>query len=590
MPESLVVSLVLVGALVLFIWERWRYDVVAMIALLTLTVAGIIPAADAFAGFGHPAVITVAGVLVITRAMINSGVVDVLARWLLRVGERPAAQVVAITVLTALCSAVMNNVAAVALLMPVGIHIARRYHFSPSRLLMPVAYASLLGGMTTLIGTPPNIVIALLRRETGAPPFGMFDFTPVGVGVAVAGIAVMLFFSRWLLPERKRQVAAEELFHISDYLTEVRLPPKSKWVGKQLREIPPLANGDVVVAGIIRNEQRSLAPSSLIYLEAGDILIVQADATAIKELVDGDSLELVGSKGLDERILRSNDVGLVEAVVTPGSPMVLRTVRELDLRRRFSINLLAVARQGADLHNRLGDIRFAAGDVVLLQGPNESLGEALPGLGCLPLAGRNLRIGQPRRLWFTTFVFAGAILAATAGLAPIEVTIITAATILVIFGLIPLREVYTSIEWPVIVLLGAMIPVADALETTGGTTWIAEQFYALAGQSSAVLALAVVLAAAMILTPMLNNAAAALLIAPLAISIAQRFGVSPDPFLMVTAVGVSCDFLTPIGHQSNTLVMGPGGYRFSDYWRLGLPVEITVYVVTIPLVLWFWPL
>jgi di/tricarboxylate transporter len=298
----------------------------------------------------------------------------------------------------------------------------------------------------------------------------------------------------------------------------------------------------------------------------------------------------VGSKGLDERALRSKDVGLVEAVVTPSSPMVQRTARELDLRRRFSINLLAVARQGADLHNRLGDVRFAAGDVVLLQGPNELLTEALPALGCLPLAGRNLRIGQPRRLWFTTIVFGGAIAAATIGLAPIEVAIITAATILIIFGLIPLREVYTSIEWPVIVLLGAMIPVADALETTGGTRWIAEQFYALAGQSSAVLALAVVLAAAMLLTPMLNNAAAALLIAPLAISIAQRFGVSPDPFLMVTAVGVSCDFLTPIGHQSNTLVMGPGGYRFGDYWRLGLPVEITVFLVTIPLVLWFWPL
>ncbi|RIK39190.1 MAG: SLC13 family permease [Chloroflexi bacterium] len=590
MPESLFVGLVLVGSLVLFIWERWRYDVVAMVALLTLTLTGIIPAVDAFAGFSHPAVITVAGVLVITRAMVNSGVVDVLARWLLRVGARPGAQVVAITLLTALCSAVMNNVAAVALLMPVGIHVARRYHFSPSRLLMPMAYASLLGGMTTLIGTPPNIIIALLRTQAGRPSFGMFDFSPVGVGVAAAGIVVMLLFSRWLLPDRKRQLTSEEMFHISDYLTEVRLLPKSKWVGKQLREIPPLANGDVIVAGIIRNEQRSLAPSGLIYLEAGDILIVQADAATIKEMVDGDNLELVGSKGLDERILRSNEVGLVEAVVTPGSPMVLRTVRDLDLRRRFGINLLAVARQGADLHNRLGDVHFAAGDVVLLQGPNESLTEALPGLGCLPLAGRNLRLGQPRRLWFTTSVFAGAIVAATAGLVPIEVAIATAATILVIFGLVPLRELYTSIEWPVIVLLGAMIPVADALETTGGTTWIAEQFYGLAGQSSAVLALAVVLAAAMILTPLLNNAAAALLIAPLAISIAHRFGVSPDPFLMATAVGVSCDFLTPIGHQSNTLVMGPGGYRFGDYWRLGLPVEIIVYIVTIPLVLFFWPL
>lgn len=590
MLEPLIVSIVLVGALILFIMERWRYDVVALVALLILAISGIIASDTVFSGFGHPAVITVAGVLVITRAMVNSGVADVLANWLLRIGDRPALQIGAITSLTALCSAFMNNVAAVALLMPVGIQVARRFGFSPSRLLMPMAYASLLGGMMTLVGTPPNIIIATLRARTGEAPFGMFDFTPVGVGVAFAGIAIMLLTSRWLLPERNAQRSREEMFHISEYLTEVRLTARSKLVGKQLRDVPMLANTDVVVAGLIRDEQRMLAPPSSLQFQVGDILIIQSDAAALKTLVEAHNLELVGIKGLDEQILRSEEVELVEAVVTAESPLVARTVRTMNLRRRFGINLLAVARQGADLRERLGDIRFSAGDVLLLQGSNQTLAEVLPTLGILPLAERNLRFGQPQRIWFGLLVFAAAILSATLGLLRIEVAIMTAAVIMVIAGLVPLRELYTSIEWPVIVLLGAMIPVADALETTGGTDWLAEQFYAVAGQASPVVALMIVLGAAMLLTPMLNNAAAALLIAPLAISIAERFGVSPDPFLMVTAVGVSCDFLTPIGHQSNTLVMGPGGYKFGDYWRLGFPVEIIVYVVTVPLVLFFWPL
>jgi di/tricarboxylate transporter len=590
MLEQLIVFSTLFLALVLFVWGRWRYDIVALLALLAVTVTGVIPAGQAFTGFGHPAVITVAAVLVVSRGLLNSGVVNMLTRQLSRLGDHPLAQIAGLTTLVAILSGFMNNVGALALLMPVAIRMARKSGHSPSLLLMPLAFGSLLGGLTTLIGTPPNIIIATFRAETGAQPFGMFDFTPVGLGVAAAGILFIILVGWRLVPQRKGQASREELFQIENYLTEVQIGEESEIVGRPLRDLHRVPDVDVVIVGLIRNNRRRPAPSSFEILRAGDILIVEANSEDLKELVDSLDLDLIGSEKLDEEALQSREVGLIEAVVMSDSPMVGQTVRTLNLRWRHGVNLLAVARQGSRLQTGLGRTRFQVGDVILLQGPLETLQETVSALGCLPLAERGLRLGRPRQLLLAGGIFGAAIVAAAVDLLPVQVAFIIAAVAMIMTNLLSLTEAYESVDWPIIVLLAAMIPVGEALEVSGGANLIAGQALAVAGQMPPLATLAIVLVATMFLSDLVNNAAAAVLMAPIAVTIAQGLGASVDPFLMCVAIGASCAFLTPIGHQSNTLVMGPGGYRFGDYWRMGLLLEVIVVAVALPLVAWFWPL
>lgn len=588
MLQQLIVFAVLAAALALFISGRWRYDVVALLALLAVTVTGIIPGEQAFAGFGHPAVITVAAVLVVSRGMRNSGVVDVLARPLLRVGDNPSAQVGALTSLVAALSAFMNNVGALALLLPVAIRMARKNGRSPSLLLMPLAFGSLLGGLITLIGTPPNIIIATFRAETGAEPFRMFDFAPVGLGVAVAGILFVALVGWRLVPQRKGASSREELFEIGDYVTEVIVPADSKLVGKRLREVGTVSDAEVVVIALLRGNRRLNSPSSFEVMRADDVLVVEADSEDLRELVDAAGLTLSGSRKLGEDALESGS--LMEAVVMADSSIIGQTARSLNLRWRYGVNLLGVARMGSRIRRRLRDIRFQTGDVLLLQGPTETFNATLSTLGCLPLAGRGLSLGQPRRVGLGLGIFGTALLLAAIGLLPIQVTFVGAAVAMVLARIISLREAYESIDWSIIVLLGAMIPVGQALEASGGAASIASATLAISGQMPAVVSLLIILIATMFLSDLVNNAAAAVLMAPIAISVAVGLGASPDPFLMCVAIGASCAFLTPIGHQSNTLVMGPGGYRFGDYWRMGLLLEVIIVVVSIPLIMIFWPL
>ena len=577
--QQAVVFLVLAAALVLFVWGRWRYDVVALLAML------------AVAGFGHPAVITVAAVLVVSRGLQNSGVVDYLAKAIFRVGEQPTAQVGALSSLVAGLSAFMNNIGALALLMPVAIRLARKHGRSPSFLLMPLAFASLLGGLITLIGTPPNIIIATFRAETGAEPFRMFDFAPVGLGVAVAGLIFVALAGWRLVPQRKAAASRDELFEIGDYITEVIVSADSALVGKRLRDIGGVTEAEVVVIGLVRDKERQHAPSSFMKLKANDVLIVEADPEDLTELVDELGLELSGSRKLGEAALgSSNVISLMEAVVISHSPLIGRTARGLNLRWRYGVNLLGVARMGSRLRGRLRNIRFQAGDVLLLQGPTETFPETLSTLGCLPLAGRTLRLGRSRRPLHGLLIFGVALLLAAVGLLPIQVAFLGAVAAMLIGNILSLREAYESIDWSVIVLLGAMIPVGQALESSGGADLIANGVLAAASQLPPVMMLIIVLVGTMFLSDLVNNAAAAVLMAPIAIAVANGIGASVDPFLMCVAIGASCAFLTPIGHQSNTLVMGPGGYQFGDYWRMGLLLEVIITVVAIPLIMLFWPL
>jgi di/tricarboxylate transporter len=586
-----VVYFTLLLTLVLFIWGRLRYDVVALLALLAVVGFGVVPPDRAFNGFGNPAVVTVAAVLVVTRALQNNGVVELLARAMAHAGSRPWAQVAAVTMLATAISGFVSSVAAAALLMPVAVRMTRRTQHSASILLMPLAFGSLLGALFTLIGSSPNIIVSEFRGRMVGEPFRMFDFSPVGGGIALAGVVFISLLGWRLIPRRQGQAAPDAMFDIQSYITEVRVPEDSPVVDGPLVEVErAVGSGAVTVAALVREERRLLAPSSFEVLRAGDTLIVEAGSEDLATLVDTLGLELVGKKDEGTAVLGSDDVVMSEAVVRPDSPVADRTASGLRLRDRYGVNLLAVARHGRRVPERLSRVRIRAGDVLLLQGPRETMAEAVGDLGCLPLAERGLRIGAPRRIVLSTAIFLLALVVAAMGWQPVHVAFVAAAVVLVVAGLVSLREAYASVDWPIVVLLGAMIPVGQALETTGGAARVADVLLRMADWTPAWGSVAVILVATMCLSDLINNAAAAVLMAPIAFGVAQGLQASPDPFLMAVAIGASCAFLTPIGHQSNTLVMGPGGYRFGDYWRLGLPLELLIAAVAVPLILRFWPL
>lgn len=593
--HQLTIFSVLGGTLILFAWNRVRYDVVAVLALLVVAVAGLVPPEQVFAGFGHSAIVTVAAVLVLSRGLLNAGVVDSLARHLARVGSRPTLQVAALTGLVALCSGFMNNVGALALLMPIAIWMSRRGGYSPSLLLMPLAFGSLLGGTLTLIGTPPNIIIAAYREQTGLPAFGMFDFLPVGAGVTVAGLIFITLVGWRLTPKRKEAAAGEELFRISEYMTELRVAEGSKFAGRPLYDLLAVTEteADVVVIGLVRGERWKQAPSTYEVLRQDDILVVEADSESIQRFVSLTGLALAESVSLtdeEKEKQTAGEIDTLEAVVTPESLLVGRTATTLSLRTRYGINVLAVARQGQRLRERLGKIKFVVGDILLLQGREESLQAALTELGCLPLAERGLRIGKPRKILLALGIFGAALALVALNLLPAATALVCGAVVMVIAGILSPREAYKSIDLSIIVLLAAMIPLGMALETTGGAELIADWLLRVAHAAPPWGTVAILLVATMLLSNLVNNAAAAILVAPIAINLARGMEASADPFLMAVAIGASCAFLTPIGHQSNTLVMVPGGYKFGDYWRMGLPLSVLVVATAVTLILLVWPI
>lgn len=588
--EQILLFAILGATLVLFVWGRIRYDVVAVLALLVAVIAGIVPAGGAFSGFGHPAVITVAAILILSGALRESGIVNPVVRWLKPLGGHPKLQVLAIVGIGAAASAFMNNVGALALILPIAVQSAYAAGRSPSQLLMPLSFGTLLGGLTTLIGTPPNIIIASIRATHNGQPFGMFDFAPVGVGVAAVGVIFVALIGWRLLPSREKAVDENEaLYHVEDYITEVRLPEESPFVGSRLIDLETLGQGDVVVVALVRRKDRMLAPSGYLRLQAGDILILEADTAALQKIVEEAKLDAIGAAHMSLDNLRSDRVAVVEAVIAPGSQMEGRTARSLRLHSRFGLNMLGFARQGQRVAERLGRVRFAAGDVLLLQGDRGGISEAITTLGCLPLAAREIALHRQRIAPLTPAVFIVAILGVVTGILPPHIAFVAAVAALVIVGEINLRDMYDAVDWPVIVLLGAMIPLGVALESTGATSVVSQPIIALQGHAPLWALLVLLMVATMLLSDVMNNAATAVVMAPIGISIAQGLGVNADPFLMAVAVGASSTYLTPIGHQSNLLVMGPGGYRFGDYWRMGLPLDILIVVVAVPLILIVWP-
>ena len=630
--EQLLILAILTATVGMFLWGRWRHDMVAAGALLACVLAGLVAPAEAFSGFGHPAVVTVACVLVLSRGLQSSGAVDVLAARLLPAKAGMVASLAALVGLGALLSGFMNNVGAMALLMPVAMQLAGRLSLPPGRVLMPLAFGTILGGMTTMIGTPPNLIVSGFRAQQGTGSFAMFDFTPIGLAVALGGILFIVLLGWRLVPAREK--ASTEGFETGAYVTEVRVLPDSKAAGLLLREIERTLDGaDAQVIGLVRNEVRMNAPQSGRRVLAGDILVIEAEVDALPEVLSTLGLKLeeagsssaedetgqedkdeknhgrdkagekaghkaehkAGSAGEDaeaeaEKSPQDDEITLMELVVRPEAGLIGRSAKDLLLRTRYGLNLLAVSREGARSKARLRTLKIQADDLLLMQGPLEALSEFAADSGCVPLARRELRIPDRGKAWVAGLVMAFAVGGAALGLLPAAISFALGVLASMALRTVPLRAVYESIDWPVIVLLGALIPVAGAMESTGSANLIARALLEGVARGDAIVGLSLVLVVTMFLSDLMNNAATAAVMCPIAIGTATALGVSADPFLMAVAIGASCAFLTPIGHQNNTLILGPGGFRFGDYWRLGLPLELLVVAISVPMLLLVWPL
>ena len=588
-PDQIILFAVLMFVFVFLIWGRWRYDLVAFVALLLALLFGVVPVDRAFSGFGHPATVIIALVLVISRGLSNSGVIELLARFFVDASRKLFAHISIMSGLAAVLSAFMNNVAALALLMPLDMQAAAKSKRSPAITLMPLSFASILGGMITLIGTPPNIVVAEFRNDALGEAYKMFDFAPVGLACAAVGVAYVALIGWRLLPvERRKTDSPKELFDLADYVAELKVPKGSPVIGKQVGELDELAaKSDVEIIGLTRTGKRLPGLARRVEIRAGDTLVVEAPPESITEVLGSMGLEYIGT-GAGQ--LQSENLSLSEVIVPESSKLVGRSANSFRLLYRYGVALVGVSRGGRRFRDRVRKLEIKAGDVLLLLGAEERLSDVTGRLSLLPLADRGQRVIQRDKAWLAVGIFSAAIVAASFGLVYLPIALGCVVALMALFNIVPLREIYDSIEWPVIVLLGCMIPIGSALHSTGGTALIANGIVDLSSGFSPVVVLAMLIIVTMTLSDVMNNTATAVIAAPIGLEIAMRLNVNPDPFLMGVAVAASCAFLTPIGHKNNTLIMGPGGYRFGDYWRMGLPLEILIVAVSIPMIMWVWPM
>ena len=573
----------------MLLWGRFRYDLVAFAALMIGVVLGVVPTKDAFSGFGHPATLVVALVLIVSAGLVRSGAVYLITRTLVDTTRGLGGHIALMGGIGGVLSAFMNNVAALALLMPVDIQTARKASRAPGLSLMPLSFATILGGMATLIGTPPNIIIATIREESLGEPFKMFDFAPVGGITAIAGLAFVALIGWRLIPSKADSTNTADEF--ASYIAELTVPEDSKHIGKTVAELDEVAEkNDVAILGLIRDGKRLRGLSKTRTLKAADALVIEASPEALDEFRAALSLDFADERR--EELLRADGAGLnvIEIVVTDGSRLNGRTAQAVGMSWRRRAILMGISREGRAIKSQIRQTPLKPGDILLVLLPDGTEADATDWLGCLPLADRGLSVTQDNKVWVAIGLFAAAVIAASLGWIYLPIALGIVVIGFVLLKIIPIREVYDHIEWPVVVLLGSMIPLGAALETSGGTELIADGLIDLTTGLPAWAILTVLMIVTMTLSDVLNNTATTIVAAPIGIQMAQSLGVNPDPFLMAVAVAASSAFLTPIGHKNNTLILGPGGYSFGDYWRMGLPLEILVVGVSIPAILVLWPL
>jgi di/tricarboxylate transporter len=549
---------------------------------------------------------------VLSAGLQATGAVDALIQRALPKSAGITVSIGALVVVGAILSGFINNVGAMALLMPMAVQVAAKHEIPPGRVLMPLSFGTILGGMTTLIGTPPNLIVAGFRAGTGASGFAMFDFTPVGAAVAGAGLVFAVLVGWRLVPAR--QAAGAATFDTGTYFTEVRITPEAKAVGKMLGEVErTMEQDDAQVVGIVRNNFRISAPHPASLLREGDILVIEAEPASLADVLSSLGLKLeeevpvkaeekddstvseraeekpAEKKSDEKKEPHGDEIELQELVVMQSSGLIGRSAAAIQLRTRYGLNLLAISRQGRRSIQRLRSTSIQAGDVLLMQGSQQALSGFTSDYACVPLAKRAISLPVKGRA-MAMLVMGIAVGAAAFGLLPAAVAFASGVLVFMVLRIVPPRNVYEAIDWPVIILLGALFPVAGAMASTGAADLLARGLLKTIAQGHPVAALALILIVTMTLSDFMNNAATAAVMCPISISTAAQLGVNADSFLMAVAIGASCAFLTPIGHQNNTLILGPGGFRFGDYWRLGLPMEILVLVVSLPMLLWVWPL
>ncbi|WP_417600937.1 SLC13 family permease [Pararhodobacter oceanensis] len=587
--DQILIYAILALTIAAFLWGRYRHDVVALGALMASVLAGLVPAEAAFNGFGHPAVVTVAAVLVLSRALQRTGAVDALAR---RVMPAKAGRLVAVSALMGLgafLSAFMNNVGAMALLMPLAIQLSARLGLAPGQVLMPLAFGTILGGMTTLVGTPPNLIVAGFRSEAAGGPFVMFDYAWIGVPVALAGGAFVALIGWRLVPVRRP--AGEAAFETGTYLTEFQVPEGSKAIGMTLRGFEDKLDGAALqIIALVRAGVRMNAPHGGRKIREGDTLLVEGDAKVLTETAAQNDVALEGLGPPAEEELAEDDVVLREYAVLPGSALINRSARRLQLRSRYGVALVAVSREGRRPGGRLGTMALRSGDLILLRGAGSVLAQLAQDMGCVPLDTAPLSVPDKGQAWTAAGIMVVSVALAAFGVLPAAAAFTLGVLATMVSRTLPLRDLYTAIDWPVVVLLAALIPVAGAMQATGAADLLAGVLVGWLAQGNAVAALVVVLLVTMFLSDVMNNAATAAVMAPIALGIAATLGVQADGFLMAVAIGASCAFLTPIGHQNNTLILGPGGFGFGDYWKLGLILEAIIVAISVPMILVVWPL
>ncbi len=593
MTQDQIILFSLFGAVfALLLWGRFRYDLVAFGALMAGVMLGVVPTKHAFDGFGHPATIIVALVLVVSAGLVRSGAVFLITRTLVNAARPLGAHIALMGAIGGALSAFMNNVAALALLMPVDIQTARKAGRAPGLSLMPLSFATILGGMVTLIGTPPNIIIAAIREDALGAPFGMFDFAPVGGITALVGLAFVALIGWRLIPQPDSgKGGADPMEEFGTYLAELTVPEGSKLIGERLHTLYETAEkSDVAILGLIRDGKRRYGTQRNAQLRAQDTLVLEAGPEALDEFRAALNLGFADEKR--EERLKAEGAGLskIEVVVPEGARIAGKTAQAIGLNWRRHAVLMGVSRSGKRISGALRKAVIRPGDILLLLVPEGQEAEVSDWLGVLPLADRGLAVTANDKVWLAIGMFAVAVAAASLGLVYLPVALGLVVVGYVLTGILPLAEIYDHVSWPVVVLLGSMIPLGAALESSGGTGLIANGLLSLTEGMAPWAILTILMIVTMSLSDVLNNTATTIVAAPIGIKMAEALEVNPDPFLMAVAIAASCAFLTPIGHKNNTLILGPGGYSFGDYWRMGLPLEILVVAVSIPAILVFWPM
>lgn len=580
------------GVMVLMFSGRWRHDLVAFAGLMAGVVLGVVPSDQAFAGFGHPATMVVALILVVTAGLRRSGAVAALTRLLVSADRPVSLHIALIGGIGGLLSGFMNNIAALAILMPIDIQIARKAGRAAGLTLMPLAFATILGGMLTLIGTPPNLIVSGFRQDVLGEPYRMFDFLPVGGAVAIAGIIFIALIGWRLIPVHHGSTAADNgTAARREYQALLVVTEDSGPSGKTVGDLASDAEkAEVRILAVNRHGHAVEQPLEEIELAAGDIIVIRGGPDELDDFRSAQKLAFPDGRQEPRARRREENQSLVECLVPVGAAIVGRNAQAMGLVNRHDSVLLGLRRRGRIISRHLHRQTIEAGDLMLILIPESRIDEVVGALGGLRLDGSARSVMREAQMALTLGLFALAVLLTSLGWVTMPIALGCVLVAYVLFGVLSINEVYDHIDWPVVVLLGSMIPLGLALDSTGGTALIASGLVAVTQGAPAWVALVLLMVVTMFLSDVLNNNATTIIAAPVGIRLAEQLGVNPDAFLMGVAVSAACAFLTPIGHQNNTLVMGPGDYHFSDYWRMGLPLEVIVMLVSVPMLLMVWPL